>query len=650
MRVTLPDGKLLDLPDGGTALDAARLIGPRLAQDALAASADGALTDLQTPLSEGASISIITKRNPAEGAPLFRHSLGHVMSQAVGEYYAARGYSREAVKRGVGPAIENGFYQDFDLPEPLREEDLPQIEGLMREIIGRDLPIVREDVGREAALEAFAWDPYKTELISALPQGEPITFYRQGDYADLCRGPHFPRTGALPASFKLTSTSGAYWRGDERNPMMQRVYGVAFATQAELDAYLLQLEEAKRRDHRRIGKDLELFFTSDVIGPGLPVWLPGGATIRRELERFIVDLELAQGYQHVYTPALAKSELYKVSGHWDHYKDDMFPVMRLDHEELVLRPMNCPHHIQVYQHAPRSYRDLPVRIAELGTMYRFEQSGQLTGLSRVRSMTLNDAHIFCRPDQIQAEFKGVVRLIQGVYEVLGFGEYSYRLSLRDVNDAEKYYPDDAMWNTAESQLRQALDDLGLEYYESPGDAAFYGPKLDVQVRSALGKDETISTVQLDFLLPQRFELEYVNEEGGRSQPIMIHRGVISTMERMTAFLIENTAGDFPLWLAPRQIVVIPIADRHNPYAQELVNELRGAGLRAELDDSSARMNAKIRDAELHKIPLMLVVGDREQEAREVSVRERGAGGTSECKGVPFAGLKAELLERYRSRA
>jgi len=647
MQVVLPDGKQLDLPENATARDAAAAIGPRLAQDAIAARANGILHDLLTPLPDGAEISIITKKNLADAAEVWRHTLGHVMSQAVGEYYAEKGHARDAIKRGVGPVIENGFYQDFDLPEPLREEDLPEIERRMHDIIQRDLELTRREISKDEGLGTFPHDPYKQELIRDLPDDVRVTLYQQGDYVDLCRGPHVPRTGVLPRAFKLMSTSGAYWRGSEKNPVLQRVYGVAFATQKELDEYLHLLEEAKRRDHRRVGKDMELFFTSEVIGPGLPVWLPNGATIRRELERFIVDLELAQGYQHVYTPAMAKSELYKISGHWDHYKDDMFPVMRIEQEELVLRPMNCPHHIQIYAHKPRSYRDLPVKIAELGTMYRFEQSGQLTGLSRVRSMTLNDAHIFCRPDQVQQEFQKVVELIRHAYDVLGFREYTYRLSLRDPNDKEKYYPDDAMWESAENQLRQALDGMGLAYYESPGDAAFYGPKLDVQVRSALGKDETISTVQLDFLLPQKFDLEYVNEEGGRSRPIMIHRGVISTMERMTAFLIENTAGDFPFWLAPQQVVVIPIADRHLDYAREVEAALRSRGLRAEVDDGSDRMNAKIRSAELSKIPVMLIVGDKETEARELSVRERGHG---ERKGVKLDEYAGELQRRYQTRA
>lgn len=647
MHIVLPDGKRLDFDHAATALEVAQAIGARLAQDALAATANGTLVDLLTPLSDGAEVSIITKKALDQATPLFRHTLAHVMAQAVRELYRAKGHQDQDLKMGVGPVIENGFYYDFDLPQPLGADELPEVERIMNEIIGRNLPLERREVSREEALAQFAYDPYKVELIRELPENEAITFYTQDGFTDLCRGPHVPRTGSIPRHFKLMSTSGAYWRGSEKNPMMQRIYGVAFAQKADLDEYLRLLEEAKRRDHRKIGKDLELFFTSEVIGPGLPLWLPSGATIRRELERFIVDLELAQGYQHVYTPQMAKTDLYKISGHWDHYKEDMFPVMKIDQEELVLRPMNCPHHIQIYKHKQHSYRDLPIKIAELGTMYRFEQSGELSGLARVRAMTLNDAHIFVRPDQIQTEFKKVVELIRGVYETLGFTNYKWRLSLRDPQDHEKYFQDDEMWNTAEAQLREALNDLGLDYYESPGDAAFYGPKLDVQVKSALGKDETISTAQLDFLLPQKFDLEYVNEESGRSRPIMIHRGIISTMERMTAFLIENTMGDFPFWLAPEQVVIVPIADRHLDYAREVENQLRAKGLRAHVNAGGDRMNAKIRQAELLKIPVILVVGDQEAETQSLAVRERGKG---ERKAVPLSELIAELDQRYRSRS
>lgn len=647
MHVVLPDGKKLEFDHQASGLDVASAIGPRLAQDAVAVKVQGELKDLLSPLPDGAEVSIVTKKNIEEVPQFFRHTLAHVMAQAVREFYGAKGHDAQSIKMGVGPAIDNGFYYDYDLPEPLRAEDLPEIEKIMNDIITRDLKLSRKEVSRSEALEEFGYDPYKVELIQDLPEDEVLTFYVQDGFTDLCRGPHVPRTGVIPRHFKLMSTSGAYWRGSEKNPMMQRIYGVAFATKQELDTYLHMLEEAKRRDHRKIGKDLDLFFTSEVIGPGLPLWLPNGATIRRELERFIVDLELRQGYEHVYTPQMAKTELYKISGHWDHYKEDMFPVMKIDQEELVLRPMNCPHHIQVYKHTQRSYRDLPIKIAELGTMYRFEQSGELTGLSRVRSMTLNDAHIFVRPDQIQAEFKKVVELVQSVYEILGFKDYKWRLSLRDPEDTEKYFQNDEMWNSAEAQLRQALDDMGLDYYESPGDAAFYGPKLDVQVKSALGKDETISTVQLDFLLPQKFELEYVNEESGRSRPVMIHRGIISTMERMTAFLIENCAGDFPFWLAPEQVRVVPIADRHLEYAQQVEAELRKHDLRAKVDDGGERMNAKIRNAELRKVPFVLIVGDQEAEKQELSVRERHKG---ERKGVPLAELVQELATRYRNRS
>ncbi len=647
MHIQLPDGKQLEFDHAPNGLQVAAQISERLAQDAVAIKVGEVLHDVLTPLPDGAVVSLMTKKQLEELPQFFRHTLAHVMSQAVLELYLAKGFAAHQIKRGVGPAIENGFYQDFDLPEPIRAEDLPELEKRMGEIITRNLPLVRSEVSKAVALEQFAYDPYKVELISGLPDLEAITFYQQGDYIDLCRGPHIPRTGLLPRHFKLMTVSGAYWRGSEKNPMLQRIYGVSFASKAELEGYLNLLEEAKKRDHRRIGKDLELFFTSEAIGPGLPLWLPGGATIRRELERFIVDLELAQGYDHVYTPQLAKTELYKTSGHWEHYQEDMFPIMKLDLEELVLRPMNCPHHIQIYKHKQHSYRDLPIKIAELGTMYRYEQSGELSGLSRVRAMTLNDAHIFVRPDQIQAEFKKVIRMVQEVYGILGFAEYKWRLSLRDPANTEKYVQDDDLWTNAENLLREVLNDLDLDYFESVGDAGFYGPKVDVQVKSALGKDETISTIQLDFLLPRRFELEYVNEESGRSRPIMIHRGIISTMERMTAFLIENTAGDFPFWLAPEQIVVIPIADRHLEYAQQVADTLRAKTLRARADDGGERMQAKIRTAELHKIPFILVVGDQEAESQTLAVRERHKG---ERKAVPLLELASELEVKYRSRA
>ncbi len=545
-----------------------------------------------------------------------RHSAAHVMAEAVQSIFPD-------AKFAIGPAIEDGFYYDMELPRALTPEDLPEIERRMAESIAKNHPFIQSRWPREKALAYFQEhdQPYKIEIIENLPDPE-VGIFQQGPFLDLCRGPHVASTGEI-GPFKLMRVAGAYWRGDEHRPMLQRLYGTAWFTQEELDAYLERLEEAKRRDHRKLGKDLDLFMVSEEVGAGLPLWLPRGATVRRLLEEYILGVERAQGYQHVYTPNLAKLDLYKTSGHWEHYHDSMYPPMEMESgEALVLRPMNCPHHIQVYKQKMRSYRDLPIRLAELGTMYRLEKSGELAGLSRVRAMTLNDAHIFCTPDQVRNEFLKVVRLIQDVYKVMGFEHYSYRLSLRDPNDTEKFVDNPEMWDRSGAELRQALEELGVEYDEGIGDAAFYGPKLDVQVANVLGKDETISTVQLDFTLPERFGLEYIGEDGQAHRPVMIHRGVLSTMERFMAFLIENYAGNFPVWLAPVQAMVIPIADRHLAYAEEVAAKLKAADLRVEVDSRSERMNAKVRDAQLQKIPYMLVVGDREAAEGAVSLRLR----------------------------
>ncbi len=546
-----------------------------------------------------------------------RHSAAHVMAEAIQDLFPGARFA-------IGPAIEDGFYYDMELPRALTPEDFPAIEERMRASVKANHPFVRSKWPREKALEYFREhdQPYKIEIIENLPD-EEVGIYQQGPFLDLCRGPHVESTGEI-GPIKLMRVAGAYWRGDEHRQMLTRVYGTAWPTQEELDAYLERLEEARKRDHRKLGKDLELFMISEEIGAGLPLWLPKGATVRRLLEEYILKLERDQGYLHVYTPNLAKLDLYKTSGHWEHYHDSMYPPMEMESgEQLVLRPMNCPHHIQIYKAKTRSYRDLPIRIAELGTMYRLEQSGELAGLSRVRAMTLNDAHIFCTREQMLSEFINVVKLIQEVYRVMGFERYSYRLSLRDPNDKEKFEDNETMWQESEAALRQALDMLGLEYYEGIGDAAFYGPKLDVQVANVLGKDETISTVQLDFTLPEKFDLEYIGEDGQAKRPVMIHRGILSTMERFTAFLIENYAGNFPVWLAPVQAMVIPIADdRHADYARHVAERLRATGLRAEVDMRKERMNAKVRDAQLQKIPYMLVVGDKEKEAGAVAVRLR----------------------------
>ena len=550
---------------------------------------------------------------------LYWHTTSHIMAQAVKRLFPN-------AKLAIGPAIENGFYYDFDVEKPFSEEDLLSIEEEMKKIIKEELPIERFELPREEAIKLMKEkeEPYKVELIQDLPEGEVISFYKQGEFTDLCRGPHLPTTGPVKA-VKLLNSSGAYWRGDEHNKMLQRIYGISFPKATDLEEYLQKLEEAKQRDHRKIGKDLELFMTHELVGSGLPMYLPKGATIRRILERYIQDKEIAMGYSHVYTPSMANVALYKTSGHWDHYKEDMFPVMKMDNEELVLRPMNCPHHMLIYRRKMHSYRDLPIRIGELAHDFRYEASGNVCGLERVREMCQNDAHLFVRPDQIKEEFRKVVDLILDVYKDFGFKDYSFRLSLRDPEDKHKYYDDDEMWNSAESQLREILQESGLDFYEAKGEAAFYGPKLDVQIKTALGHDVTVSTCQLDFLLPQRFELEYIGEDGKAHRPVVIHRAILGTFDRFISFLIEETKGAFPVWLAPVQVKVMPISDNQLDYAQSVVEKLQKKGIRVELDDRSEKIGYKIREAQLQKIPYMLILGEKEVEAKAVGVRARGEG-------------------------
>jgi threonyl-tRNA synthetase len=487
---------------------------------------------------------------------------------------------------------------------------------------------------------------FKCELVEEKATDPMVSFYTTGKFVDFCRGPHIPSTGRIKA-FKLMNVAGAYWKGKEGNPQMQRIYGACFVEPKQLEEYLQKLEEAKRRDHRRVGKELGLFTVSDQVGSGLPLWLPKGATIRRILEDYILEQERRAGYQHVYTPDLAKVELYKRSGHWAHYHEDMFPPMDLETEQLVLRPMNCPHHILVYENKKHSYRELPVRIAELGTMYRYERSGVLSGLSRVRVMTLNDAHIFCMPEQIKEEFAGVMRLVERAYRDLGITQYTYRLSLRDKADKTKYVENDAMWDLAENMLREAMNALGLPYTEAPGEAAFYGPKLDIQLADVMGHQETYSTIQIDFHLPNQFDLGYVGADGQLHRPVMIHRGVISTMERMVSYLIELYAGAFPAWLAPVQTVVLPITERQNAYAEEVNRKLLEAGIRSEFDGRNEKLQAKIRDAQLQKIPYMLVIGGKEAEAGTVSVRHRSKG---DLGPRPLEQFSADLKQEIDMRA
>lgn len=584
---------------------------------------------MKRPILEDASFEIVTPDSP-DALEILRHSSAHLMAQAIKRIYGN-------VKLGVGPVIENGFYYDIDLEQSLTPEDLPAIEKEMKKIINENLEIVRKEVSRAEAIELFKEmdDEYKLELIDAIPEDETVTLYQQGEFVDLCRGVHVPSTGKLK-EFKLLNIAGAYWRGNSDNKMLQRIYGTAFFKKNELDEHLRFLEEAKERDHRKIGKELDLFMTSQKVGQGLPLWLPKGATIRRIVERYIVDKEERLGYNHVYTPIMGSVDLYKTSGHWDHYQEDMFPVMEMDNEQLVLRPMNCPHHMVVYKNDIHSYRELPIRIAELGTMHRYEMSGALSGLQRVRGMTLNDAHIFVRPDQIKDEFKRVVNLVLEVYKDFDITDYSFRLSYRDPADTEKYFDDDEMWDKAQSMLKEAMDDLGLDYFEAEGEAAFYGPKLDVQVKTALGKDETLSTVQLDFLLPERFDLTYVGEDGKQHRPVVIHRGVVSTMERFIAFLIEEYKGAFPTWLSPVQVQVIPVSPSvHFDYAKEVQENLQRHGFRVELDERDEKIGYKIREAQMKKIPYMLVVGDKEVEDKAVNVRKYGEQKSETVSYVDF---------------
>ncbi|ANF48357.1 threonine--tRNA ligase [Priestia megaterium] len=619
IKMTFPDGAVKEYSKGSSTEDIAASISPGLKKKALAGKVNGELLDLRTPIEQDGSLEIITQDAP-EALEIMRHSTAHLMAQAI-----KRLYKDTKVQLGVGPVIENGFYYDIDMEESITPEDLGKIEKEMKKIVNSNIEIERKEVSREEAIQLFkeVGDELKLELIDAIPAGEKVTIYQQGEFFDLCRGVHVPSTGKIK-EFKLLSVAGAYWRGDSDNQMLQRIYGTAFFTKADLDEHLRLLEEAKERDHRKLGKELNLFTNSQKVGQGLPLWLPKGATIRRIIERYIVDKEVSLGYQHVYTPVLGSVELYKTSGHWEHYQDDMFPAMEMDNEDLVLRPMNCPHHMMVYKQGIHSYRELPIRIAELGTMHRYEMSGALSGLQRVRGMTLNDAHIFVRPDQIKEEFIRVVRLVEAVYKDFGFENYSFRLSYRDPADTEKYFDDDAMWEKAQSMLKDAMDELDLDYYEAEGEAAFYGPKLDVQVKTALGKEETLSTVQLDFLLPERFDLTYVGEDGKQHRPVVIHRGVVSTMERFVAFLIEEYKGAFPTWLAPVQVQVIPVSPTvHLEYAKEVQEQLQLAGIRVELDSRDEKIGYKIREAQMQKIPYMLVVGDKEVEDKAVNVRKYG---------------------------
>lgn len=618
LKITFPDGAIKEFESPISGFEIAQSISNSLAKKALAIKFNNQLIDVDREITVDGTIEIVTPDH-ADALDVLRHSAAHVMAQALKRLYPN-------IHLGVGPAIETGFYYDTDNAEgQVTDEQLADVEAEMQKIVRENYKTERKVVSKAEALKIFKNDPYKVELINDLPEDETVTTYTQGEFTDLCRGPHVPSTGKLQV-FKLLNVAGAYWRGKSENPMMQRIYGTAFFDKKALKDFLQELAERKERDHRKLGKELDLFFTSQEVGSGMPVWLPNGATIRRTIERYIVDKELAAGYEHVYTPPVSNLNLYKTSGHWDHYREDMFPPMDMgDGEQLELRPMNCPSHIQVYKHEPRSYRELPLRIAELGMMHRYEKSGALTGLSRVREMTLNDGHTFVAPNQIEDEFKEILKLIIDVYEDFNITDYRFRLSYRDKENTEKYFEDDEMWELAQKQLKNAVEDLGIDYFEAEGEAAFYGPKLDIQTKTALGGEETMSTIQIDFLLPKQFELEYIGPDGEMHRPVMLHRGVVGTMERFTAYLIEMYKGAFPTWLAPTQVSVIPVSlDAHFDYAKNISDALRKAGVRVDFDKRNEKMGYKIRQSQTKKIPYQLVVGDKEQEDNTVNVRRYGS--------------------------
>ena len=620
IKVMLKDGNSLEVEKGTTILEVAKKISEGLARVATCGEVNGEVKDLRYELNEDCNLVIDTFESSLEGKKAYWHTTSHIMAQAVKRLFPN-------VKFAIGPSIDEGFYYDFDVEKPFNDEDKQKIEEEMKKIIKEDIEIERFSLPKKEALELMEGQNYKQELINELPEGEEISFYKQGDFTDLCAGPHLMSTGKIK-SIKILSLAGAYWRGSEKNKMLQRIYAISFPKASMLEEYLKQIEEAKQRDHRKIGKDLDLFMTHELVGSGLPMYLPHGATIRRILERYIQDKEISLGYEHVYTPSLANVELYKTSGHWDHYKEDMFPAMKMDNEEMVLRPMNCPHHMLIYKHNMHSYRDLPIRIGELAHDFRYEASGSVCGLERVRQMCQNDAHLFVRPDQIKEEVGKVLNLIVEVYQKdFGFpaSAFKYRLSLRDKNNKEKYIDNDEMWETAESQLREILKELNIDFYEAEGEAAFYGPKIDIQIKTALNHDVTIPTCQLDFALPERFDLEYIGEDGKGHRPVVIHRAILGSSDRFISFLLEETKGMLPVWLAPVQVKILPITDDEQEYAYKIKEELLSEGIRVEVDDRNEKTGYKIREAQLQKIPYMLIVGKKEVETNTVSVRSREDG-------------------------
>ena len=618
IQIKFPDGSIKSFERGITPLEIAESISQSLAKKALAAVFNTDYIELSRKLMVDGTLELLTEKDPRM-LDVVNHSTAHLLAQAITHLYPGACF-------GVGPAIEEGFYYDVDFgDEKINEDDLPKIEAEMLKLAEENLSINRSEVSYDDAKNIFKNDPYKLELIEE-HKDAGLTVYSQGDFTDLCRGGHVLSTKYLKF-FKLLTIAGAYWRGDSKNKMLVRVYGTSFLNKKDLDAHLILLEERKQRDHRKLGKELDLFMLSKEAGAGLPFWLPKGATIRRTIERYITDVELSLGYMHVYTPIMANVDLYKTSGHWDHYQDSMFPPMDMgDGEFLVLRPMNCPHHMLIFKNDVHSYKELPIRIAELGMMHRYEKSGALSGLQRVREMTLNDAHIFVRPDQIKEEFKRTMELLLAVYRDFNITDYVLRLSYRDPKDTDKYFPDDEMWNKAERMLKETIDEMGIDYYEAIGEAAFYGPKLDVQVKTALGNQETLSTIQLDFLLPERFELTYVGEDGKNIyRPVVIHRGIVSTMERFVAYLTEEYKGAFPFWLAPVQVKILPVnVGIHHEYVIQIHQLLKQKGFRVESDLREEKLGYKIREVQTQKIPYSLVLGDKEKDENLVTYRKYGS--------------------------
>ena len=640
IKITLKDGSVKEIEKAMSILDIAKSISEGLARVATCGEVDGEVKDLRFVVEKDCTLNILTF-DILDGKKAYWHTTSHIMAQAVKRLFPD-------VRLAIGPAIDEGFYYDFDVEKPFTEEDKTKIEEEMKKIIKENLDIERFELPKAEAIKLMKEknEDYKVELIEDLAEGEVISFYKQGEFVDLCAGPHLMSTGKVK-SVKILSSSGAYWRGDEHNKMLQRIYAISFPKASMVEEYMQILEDRKARDHRKIGKDLHLFMTHPLVGAGLPIYLPDGATIRRILERYIQDKELALGYHHVYTPSLATTNLYKISGHWDHYKDDMFPIMKMDNEELVLRPMNCPHHMLIYKSELHSYRDLPIKIGELAHDFRYEDSGAVCGLERVRQMCQNDAHLFVRPDQIKEEVGNVLKLIFEVWKKdFGFDKFEFRLSLRDKNNKEKYIDNDEMWETAENQLREILKELNIDFYEAEGEAAFYGPKIDIQIKSALGHDVTIPTCQLDFALPERFDLTYVGKDGAEHRPVVIHRAILGSSDRFISFLLEETKGNLPTWLAPTQVKVLPIADAHVEYANKVKQELLKEGIRVEVDDREEKIGYKIREAQLSKTPYMLIVGDKEKEANAVGVRSRKEGDIGAQKLEEFISNIKEEIKNY----